>query len=246
MIDKEVLQRGAAAYGVSLDETALDRFDRYAAALLEMNTHVNLTALKTPEDVCVKHFVDSLTLFSAVTLPTGAKVLDVGTGAGFPGAALLMACPDLQVTLLDGTRKKLDFVRQTLDQLDLPAEIVHARAETAGHDPKYRTKFDLVTARAVAALRELCEYCLPFTARGGTFVAMKGALSAEELDGATAAIRILGGKLERVERLTLDGAGERTLVVIKKISQTPTEYPRPSAKIAQRPLENGRTSPKRH
>lgn len=240
MIDFELLKSYAAEYGVELDETALERFDGYAQILSEKSKVMNLTAIKEADDIVIKHFADSLSLLSFVSLEKGAKMLDVGTGAGFPGTSVLTARPDLKVTMLDSTKKKLDFIKEALDKIGLKAELVHSRAEEAGQDKKYREKFDLVTARAVANLRELCEYCLPFVKVGGTFAAMKGAITEEELSEAEYAIGLLGGEIEKVNRFNLKDAGERTVIIIKKISQTPTKYPRPSAKIAKQPLDNSR------
>ena len=227
MIDQTLLQSEAAAFGVRLDETALERFDRYSSELVRVNEYLNLTAITEPTDVLYKHWLDSLCVLRFLEPKTGAKCVDVGTGAGFPGVALLIARPDLRMTLLDSTRKKLTFIAETLKMIGLPAETLHMRAEEAGQTAAYRERYDLVTARAVANLRELCEYCLPFLKVGGTFAAMKSVRSEEEIAEAQTAI----------QTFTLPNAGERTLILIKKISQTPPNYPRPSAKIAKQPLK---------
>lgn len=237
MIDRERILQFTAANRIALSDDALDRFDRYAEALIEANQYVNLTAITDPLDVTDKHFADSLTVLAAASPSPCAKWIDVGTGAGFPGAVLLMARPDLAMTLLDGTNKKLCFIKETLDSIGLQAETVHARAEEAGQDALYREKFDYVTARAVANLRELTEYCLPFLRIGGTFIAMKSSQSEAELRDAESAIRLLGGKTESVKPCKLPNGDERALILIKKISQTPPKYPRPSAKIAKQPLK---------
>ena len=236
MIDCALLQKEAAALGLTLGDDALRRFDLYAQRLVEVNKYLNLTAITDPTEIVYKHFLDSLSVLRYVLLPLGARCIDVGTGAGFPGAALRIARPDLQMTLLDGTRKKLTFVDDTMQQIGLPTQTVHMRAEEAGQAPDYRERFELVTARAVANLRELCEYCLPFTKHGGIFAAMKSVRSDEEIAEAQGAIRLLGGKIDAVHTFSLPVAGERTLICIKKISQTPSKYPRPSAKIAKNPL----------
>lgn len=237
MIDRNLLQDEAAAFGVVTDETALERFDLYSQELVRVNAHLNLTAITEPTEILYKHWLDSLAVLRCVSPEQGAKCIDVGTGAGFPGAALLIARPDLCMTLLDSTRKKLTFISETLDHLGLSAETLHLRAEEAGQMAAYREQYDLVTARAVANLRELCEYCLPFLKVGGTFAAMKSVRTDEEIDDAQTALRILGGKIESVQTFTLPYAGERTLILIKKISHTPPKYPRPSAKIAKQPLK---------
>ena len=236
MIDRTLLQTEAAAFGIQLDETALERFDRYSSELVRVNEHLNLTAITEPTEVLYKHWLDSMSVLRYTVPKTGAKCIDVGTGAGFPGAALLIARPDLQMTLLDSTRKKLTFISETLDSIGLSAEVLHMRAEEAGQTAAYREQFDLVTARAVANLRELCEYCLPFLKVGGTFAAMKSVRSEEEIAEAQKAMQLLGGKIDAVQTFSLPLAGERTLIFIKKVSQTPPKYPRPSAKIAKQPL----------
>lgn len=235
-IPVDLLKKEAQAYGVSLDETALSRFDMYAKMLVSRNESINLTAITDPTGVAVKHFLDSLTLLKYVDLPENAKIIDVGTGAGFPGTSLLIARPDLKVTLLDSTGKKLKVIEEILDTLGLEANIVHARAEEAGRKSEYREQYDFATARAVANLRELSEYCLPFVKKGGRFVALKAAKAAEEISGAKKAIRLLGGEIEQTESFQLCDAGERNIIIIKKISPTNAKYPRPSAKIAKNPL----------
>lgn len=237
MIDKEDLRKGAESFGLALDETALDRFDRYAEALAETNKHLNLTAITDPEGIVTKHFLDSLSVLSVYSPKRSARCIDIGTGAGFPGSTLLIARPDLQMTLLDGTQKKLHFVDETLQSMGLYAKILHSRAEEAGQRSEYREQFDLATARAVANLRELSEYCLPFVKVGGTFIAMKSQKTEEEIAEAANAIHLLGGRIDTIHTLSLRDAGERTLILIKKVSQTPSKYPRPSAKIAKQPLK---------
>lgn len=237
MIDRSLLQTEAEAFGIKTDETALERFDRYSEELVRVNEHLNLTAITEPTEVLYKHWLDSLAVLRYVDPARGAKCIDVGTGAGFPGAALLIARPDLRMTLLDSTRKKLTFVSETLHLLGLTAETLHLRAEEAGQMKTYREQYDLVTARAVANLRELCEYCLPFLKVGGTFTAMKSVRTDEEISEAQKAVQLLGGEIKSIQTFTLPYAGERTLILIKKVSHTPPKYPRPSAKIAKQPLK---------
>lgn len=236
MINKEMLRSGAYEYGVELDETALDRFDRYAELLSEWNTFMNLTAIKEPDEIVKKHFIDSLSLLSAVRIPEGSSLIDVGTGAGFPGIPLLIARNDLKVTLLDSTNKRLEFIKAVLESTGLSAQVVHMRAEDAGRNKDFREKFDFATARAVSNLRDLSEYCLPFVKIEGYFVPMKSAKTDEETVEAKKAISVLGGKISDIKGFELDGAGQRTVLLIKKISQTPTNYPRPSAKMAKFPI----------
>ena len=236
-IDSEKLTSLSNSFGVQLDKTAIERFDAYARLLKDWNEKINLTAITDPLGITVKHFADSLSVFKYCSFPQNSKVIDVGTGAGFPGVALLIARPDLQLTLLDSTKKKLTVIENILSEIGLNAELLHSRAEEAGQNGNYREKYDFATARAVANLRELSEYCLPFVKRGGCFISMKGASAPEELSGAKKAIAVLGGEIEKAENFSLEDAGERCIITIKKVSSTPGKYPRPSAKIAKKPLE---------
>lgn len=235
-ISKELLKNKAAEFGVNLDERALERFDLYAKLLVEWNEKINLTAITDPEGIVMKHFVDSLSVFSAIEIPEGAKSIDVGTGAGFPGIPMLIARPDLKITLLDSTNKKLNVIRDILEKLELTCEVLHLRAEDAGQSKEYREQYDFATARAVSNLRDLSEYCLPFVKKGGTFISMKSAKAEEEIAEGRNAIKILGGKIKEKKTFGIDEAGERTIILIEKVSTTPPKYPRPSAKIAKNPL----------
>lgn len=237
MLNFPLLERTLAAHGVTLDREALMRLDLYAERLIETNRRFNLTAVTDPDEVTVKHFADSLVLLGKTEFPAGASLLDVGTGAGFPGLALKLARPDLQVAFLDGTRKKLGFISSVLEETGLAGETLHLRAEEAGKQPKYREKFDFVTARAVADMAVLVEYCLPFVRAGGLFLAMKSAAAEEEVQNAAGAVRLLGGKTEQNLLFDLVENTPRRIVFVRKISQTPPKYPRASAKIAKSPLK---------
>lgn len=237
MLNFPLLERTLAAHGVTLDKEALMRLDLYAERLIETNRRFNLTAVTDPDEVTVKHFADSLVLLGKTEFPAGASLLDVGTGAGFPGLALKLARPDLQVAFLDGTRKKLGFISSVLEETGLAGETLHLRAEEAGKQPKYREKFDFVTARAVADMAVLVEYCLPFVRAGGLFLAMKSAAAEEEVQNAAGAVRLLGGKTEQNLLFDLVENTPRRIVFVRKISQTPPKYPRASAKIAKSPLK---------
>lgn len=272
MIDIAKLIDSAARYGVALSREQGEQFDRYAALLVEWNEKVNLTAILDPEEILIKHFLDSLTLLTlwdpqrasdsaqetgqgdrgGGSIPSGEKrpagsgpfhralpvlrVMDVGTGAGFPGIPLKIARPELEVTLLDSLNKRVRFLEAVSLALDLPLTCVHSRAEDAGRNSLYREQFDLVTARAVANLRELAEYCLPLVKKGGVFLSMKGPEVEEELEGAGRAIQLLGGRISTVEKLQLPMDYGRALVQVEKISQTPAKYPRLPGKIAKNPL----------
>lgn len=234
--NSSLLLADAEKLGLSVSSQQLDRFEKLAELLVEQNKTMNLTAITDPDGIAVKHFADSISVLSAVEFKSGAKVLDVGTGAGFPGIPLLIMKPDIDLTMLDSTAKKLKYVASTVDSLDLNANVLHSRAEEAAQKPEYRESFDIVCSRAVAALNILCEYCLPFVKKGGIFAAMKGAKAQEEIDVANNAIKTLGGEIIDKKSFTLSDGAERTIIIIKKISQNLPKYPRPSAQIAKKPL----------
>lgn len=237
LLNRALLEQTLRPMGIVLPDEALARLDIYADALIETNRHFNLTAITEPDEVTVKHFADCLALLHFVNFPQNATVIDVGTGAGFPGLVLKLVRPDLSVTFLDSTKKKLGFIESVLSAVSLTARTLHARAEEAGQDPQFRECFDFATARAVAALPVLSEYCLPFVKRGGAFLSMKSAAATEEIDAASKAVHVLGGKLESDILFDLAENMPRRIVVVRKISQTPSKYPRPSAKIAKNPLK---------
>lgn len=236
MIPINELKRLLAEQGIEVTEKQLLHFDRYAELLVEWNEKMNLTAITEPDEIMRKHFLDSAMLLSYVQIPKEAAMIDVGTGAGFPSVPCAILRPDLSLTLLDSLNKRITFLSALCSALDIPAKCVHARAEEGGRMPVMREQFDLATARAVAHLRELSEYCLPFVKVGGIFAALKGPDIDEELSEAKTAIRLLGGKIEQVEEYELEKVGKRTLVLIQKISQTSSKYPRITAKIKKQKL----------
>ena len=235
-ISKEQLAQAAAAFDISLSEEQLEGFDTYASFLVEYNQKVNLTAITKPEEIVIKHFLDSLLLAKAYPFSQGASLADVGTGAGFPGVPVKIYRPDLKLALLDSLGKRVIFLQELSRRLGQENLCVHIRAEDAGRQADYREKFDCTTARAVASLSVLAEYCLPLTRVGGVFVALKGGDCDEELTQAAKAISLMGGKVREVQKFELPMDYRRSLIVIEKISQTPTKYPRPSAKMAKNPL----------
>jgi 16S rRNA (guanine(527)-N(7))-methyltransferase RsmG len=235
MIEK-TLETHATKYGISLTPEQLRQFALYAGLLLDWNTRMNLTAITQPEEIVVKHFLDSLLLLKHAGLPDGESVIDVGTGAGFPGLPLKIARPDLRLTLLDSSAKRTGFLQEVANALGLEVVTIHGRAEEQGQKPEHRERYLLVTARAVAVLPVLCEYCLPFAKPGGVFAALKGPGIQAEAEDAKAAIKKLGGLLTAIEEYELPNGNRRTIVLVQKISQTPAGYPRTHAKIAKRPL----------
>lgn len=233
---RTLLCEKASSFGVELSGEQVDKFDKYGDLLLSWNEKMNLTAIRDSEGVVIRHFIDSLSLLSVMPLSGEEKVIDVGTGAGFPGIPLLIARPTIQLTLLDSLNKRLVFLQAVLDELALSAKTIHARAEEGGRQKELREHFHLATARAVAALPVLCEYCLPFVKQGGYFVAMKGPDGGEEAKAAQHALLCLQGKLRRQVDFTLPDDSRRTLLVVEKTGHTPATYPRAGAKMAKNPL----------
>lgn len=232
--NKELFLENLNNIGVSVSDDKTEALDKFAQMLIEKNKVMNLTRILDEDGIAVKHFADSLSILK-VDIPDNSKVMDLGCGAGFPGVPLLIAKPDINLTLLDSTAKKLGFVAESIEALGLKAEVLHARAEEAGQDASYREQYDFVLSRAVASLNVLCEYCLPFVKVGGKFVAMKSALAEEEIKQAYTSIKTLGGKItEKIDFNLTDG--ERTLIIIEKVSSTPSKYPRQSGKIKAKPL----------
>lgn len=237
MINFAFLQENLVGEGFACSDELAGRFDRYAELLVQWNEKMNLTAITEPDEIVIKHFLDSLLLLKACPLPAGSSLIDVGTGAGFPSVPVALMRPDIQLTLMDSLNKRITFLQTLCQELEIPADCVHARAEEVGGKPEYREQYDAACARAVAHLRELSEYCLPFVKRGGVFVALKGYEIEQELEEARYAIKQLGGKIEKVTKFTLPGENRRAIVVIRKERPTPPKFPRPSGKIKKSPLE---------
>lgn len=225
------------AFGVGLDDAKIKQLNLYGNLLLEWNEKINLTAITEPQAVLYKHFYDCILFLKHNNIPQSATLIDVGTGAGFPGMVLKIVRPDLKVTLLDSLNKRLIFLNDVIEQLGLIGiETVHLRAEEAGKSKLHREKYDVATARAVATLPVLLEYCVPLVKAGGQFVAMKGPSAEEELALCENAQKILGVKAGEVVFETLTGDEKRAFVSLKKISQTPPKYPRKPNDISKQPL----------
>ena len=234
---REILISSTADYKTQLTEENLSKFEVYYKLLKEWNEKINLTAITDADGVAVKHFVDSLSVLNYCNIPQNAKVLDVGTGAGFPGVVLKIVRPDIQLFLLDSLKKRFLFLDALLSELDLDAEFLRGRAEEYGQDIDLRESFDLVVSRAVAQLNTLSEYCLPFVKLSGRFIAFKGSGADEEIKSSKKAFQVLGGKLIKIHtfKLPFDG-GSRSLVEIEKIQPTPGKYPRNNGRIKAKPL----------
>lgn len=237
MVDiKKRLHELCEAEGIALSEKQLAQFQRYMELLVEWNEKMNLTAITDPEGVTVKHFFDSLLLLKTVEVPQDASLIDVGTGAGFPGIPVAIARPDIKLTLLDSLNKRLVFLAEVCRELGIQAEIRHARAEEGGRQKELREQFDFATARAVAGMNVLCEYCVPFVKLGGAFVALKGPDGEEEIKQAARAIGVLGGKAEKLAQFQLPDGSQRCIAVVRKVRNTPETYPRHGSKISKKPL----------
>ncbi len=235
MISKELLKASCESLAINISDAAIDRFDKYAQMLVDYNEKVNLTAITAPDDIVIKHFVDSLCLMKYCEL-NEKKIIDVGTGAGFPGAALLCAEPEFDITMIDSVNKKLDFIRFLLKELDLHGNVITIRAEDAAKKAEFREKFDIVTSRAVASLNVLAEYSVPLVKVGGFFAPLKAVLSPEEDQRGCGAIANLGAKVIEKNRYTIPDGSDREIIIVKKISQTSTKYPRAFAQISKKPL----------
>lgn len=235
MLLEDTLAAGFAALGVTPDSGAAARYRIYFEHLEKMNAVMNLTAISGEEDVARLHFLDCAALLGMVDF-RGRRVIDVGTGAGFPGLAVKVACPDMDLTLLDSLDKRIGFLRETCAALDFDdVACIHARAEDA--PAELREGFDAALSRAVARLNVLCELCLPFVKTGGVFAAMKGPDCAEELREAERAIALLGGELERCVSYTVPGTDvTHSVVLIRKVRPTGARYPRRWAQIKKQPL----------
>jgi len=221
----------------NLNSESAKELEEYKDILLEWNQKMNLTAITKSDEVDIKHFLDSLSLFKTDYLNSSQSVIDIGTGAGFPGIVLKVYNKNLKVTLLDSLNKRILFLNEVIDKLNLKdIETIHGRAEELGRKPEYREAFDVATSRAVANLSTLLEYDLPFVKVGGYLIAMKGPEYEVELEKASKAIEVLGGKLEEVVKIDLPEEITHYLIVIKKIKSTPFKYPRAGGKPKNKPL----------
>lgn len=233
------LQQSLVSQNIFLSTRQVQQLQQYFQLLVQTNKVINLTNITEQSAVYVKHFYDSLTpLFYDRQLLRSVCLADIGTGAGFPGLVLKIVNPQLQLTLVDSLNKRLNFLRQVVDQLQLSSvQLVHARAEQFGQMAQYRQQFDYVTARAVASLPVLLELCLPAVKLGGYFIAFKGSQAAAEVEVSQVALEKLGGQIENVEKLMLpQHTGERQLLFIKKIKETPAKFPRKPGTPTRQPL----------
>ena len=233
----ELLVKCLRELNIDYDDEILFRFEKYYDLLIRSNSRINLTAITKKEDVIIKHFIDSAALLGYYDI-SGKTVIDVGTGAGFPGIPVRILCHDCEMVLLDSLKKRADFLNETISVLKLPGISVKcARAEDAAKNPSFRERFDVVTSRAVAGLNTLAEYCLPFVNIGGYFISYKGSNISDELSDAKKAISVFGGVVDKVESFVLPSSDiKRTLIFVRKTERTPDRYPRKAGIPLKRPL----------
>lgn len=228
---------------IEISDDQINCFEKYYELLIEKNKVMNLTAITEKEDVIVKHFIDSIALIpylldKGININNKLKIIDIGTGAGFPGLPLKIMMPDVKFTLLDSLNKRVSFLNEVIDELKLKdIEALHGRAEDYASDNKYREKYDICVSRAVANLSTLSEYCIPFVKEDGFFISYKAGESEEEINNSKNAIKILGGKINKVEEFVLPGTDvSRVFVFIRKLELTDKKYPRKAGVPAKKPL----------
>ena len=232
MSDFEYIIEAFGAAGIEIDAEKAKKLAELSEFMVEYNKNVNLTAITDFKEIVEKHFIDSILPFTSLKIAENSSFIDVGTGAGFPSLPLLIWRDDLKGTLCDSLQKRCVYLEKACEKLGIKAEIVHARAEELGRER--REKYDFATARAVSAMPVLTEFCLPFVRKDGLFIALKSVN--EDAKSAENAIKMLGGRLEEVRDYALPSGDKRRIMIIKKISQTPTKYPRSFANISKKPL----------
>lgn len=238
MTDVNTLIEGAKSLGFTLTDEQINKFIIYKETLKDWNQKINITSIIDDIEIDVKHFIDSLTPLNTDLFTYGAKVIDIGTGGGFPGVPMKIVRDDLNMTLLDSLNKRIRFLDEVIDRLKLNNIIaIHGRAEELGRKKEYREKYDIAISRTVASLDTLVEYCLPFVKKGGYFISMKGSDFTEELKEAERGIKILGGKIKDTKVIKLPESNiTRSLIIIEKTKGTPTKYPRGGGKPKKKPL----------
>lgn len=235
----ELMKNACDSVGMNFDEDKYNKFITYKKLLQEWNEKINLTAITEDEEVIKKHFIDCIKAFSENQFKEAKTLIDVGTGAGFPGLPIAIMREDLNITLLDSLNKRVNFLNIVKDSLNLTnVTTIHSRAEDGARNKELREKFDIATSRAVANMAVLSEFCLPYVKVGGYFIALKGPAITDELNDAKNAIGTLGGKLIEVIEVSVEGTDlKHNLVVIKKVKETPKTYPRKAGSITKKPIK---------
>lgn len=230
-----ILVNGMHKFNIQLTDNQIEQFIAYCNLLVEWNNKMNLTAIKEPEEIAVKHFIDSCSILNYVKIKKNASVIDIGTGAGFPGIPLKIIRNDLNITLLDSLNKRIVFLNEVAKQLNISITTIHGRAEEYGRKEDYRESFDVAISRAVAPLNVLSEYCIPFVKKDGKFISMKGPNIQNEVEESKKAIKILGGKYNNIVKFNVED-NNRSIVIVDKVSNTPFKYPRHGSKISNKPV----------
>lgn len=235
---EKLLINSAKEFNVDITEPMANQFMRYKDLILEWNNNINLTAITDEKEIIIKHFIDSISVVENLGKSNDLSIIDVGTGAGLPGIPLKIVKPNYKVTLLDSLNKRIKFLQAVIDDLGLTnMEAIHGRSEDYGQNIKLRENYDIAISRAVANMSTLCEYTLPFVKVGGSFIALKGPSVEEEIQSASKAIEILGGKIKDINYINLPSTDiKHSIVTISKISHTPAKYPRNPSKIKTNPI----------
>ena len=234
--NEELLEK-SSTMGVRFSVEQIEKFYKYMNLLIEWNEKINLTAITEPSEIILKHFIDSITILKEIE--DGSILVDVGTGAGFPGVPLSIMNPTLKITLVDSLNKRLIFLQEVVKELKLEnVELIHARAEEFGQNKKYREKFDIATSRAVANLSSLSEYLVPLVKIGGKVISMKAGNAEQEIEEAQTAIKVLGGCIKKIDEFNLPQSNiERTIITIDKVKNTPNKYPRKAGTPTKEPIK---------
>ena len=239
MTNKELLKKGITEFNIDVDEKMIDDFSIYREILVEWNQKMNLTGIEDEKEVFIKHFLDSVSIFKNGYIKDNMKVIDVGTGAGFPGLPMKIAKRSLDVTLLDSLNKRINFLQEVCKKIYIDdVEFIHGRAEDFGQDENYREQYDVATARAVAGLPVLMEFCVPFVKVGGYFICLKGPNADLELEESKKAMETLGVKfIEKIDIKLPEIELNHNILVFEKIQNTPSKYPRKAGKPSKSPIK---------
>lgn len=235
----DMLNEACQSMGLSFDEEKYNKFIKYKDLIKEWNQKINLTAITDDEEIIKKHFIDSIKVFNCDYVKNAKSIIDIGTGGGFPGIPMKIVKEDSKMVLLDSLNKRINFLNEVIDDLSLPnVKTIHGRAEDFAQTAEYRQKFDLAVSRAVANLTVLVEFCLPYVKVGGHFVALKGPAIEEEIKAAEGALKALGGKIEKIIEVDIEGSDlKHNLLVVKKIKDTPKKYPRKAGMVTKNPIK---------